>query len=42
MDGNYSALNVVTNEDIQVTTAVGELAQDTTVVAGTTVADLLV
>lgn len=42
MDGNYSALNVVTNEDIQVTTAVGELAKDTTVVAGTTVADLLV
>jgi hypothetical protein len=42
MDGNYSALNVVTSEDIQVTTAVGELAKDTTVVAGTTVADLLV
>lgn len=42
MDGNYSAVNVYTNEDIQVTTKVGELAADTTVDAGTSVADLLV
>lgn len=42
MDGNYSASNVFTAEDIQVTTAVGELAKDTTVNAGTSFADLLV
>ena len=42
MDGNYSAINVYTNEDIQVTTKVGELAANTTVGAGTSVADLLV
>ena len=42
MDGNYSAVNVYTNEDIQVTTKVGELAANTTVGAGTSVADLLV
>lgn len=42
MDGNYSAANVYTHEDIQVTTKVGELAADTTVDAGTNMADLLV
>ena len=42
MDGNYSASNVFTPEDIQVTTAVGELAKDTVVDAGTNMADLLV
>lgn len=42
MDGNYSAASVYTNEDIQVTTKVGELAANTTVNAGTNVADLLV
>lgn len=42
MDGNYSAANVYTHEDIQVTTKVGELAADTTVTAGTNMADLLV
>lgn len=41
MDGNYSAASVYTNEDIQVTTNVGELAANTTVNAGTNVADLL-
>ena len=41
MDGNYSAASVYTNEDIQVTTDVGELAANTTVNAGTNVADLL-
>jgi hypothetical protein len=42
MDGNYSAASVYTEEDIQVTTSVGELAANTTVNAGTNVADLLV
>ena len=42
MDGNYSAANIYTPEDIQVTTNVGELSADTTVNAGTNVADLLV
>lgn len=42
MDGNYSAASVYTNEDIQVTTKVGELAANTIVDAGTNVADLLV
>ena len=42
MDGNYSAANIYTHEDIQVTTKVGELAADTTVDAGTNMADLLV
>ena len=42
MDGNYSAANIYTNEDIQVTTAVGELAKDVTINAGTNMADLLV
>ena len=42
MDGNYSASNVFTPEDIQVTTAVGELAKDTVVNAGTNMADLLI
>ena len=42
MDGNYSASNVFTPEDIQVTTAVGELAANTVVNAGTSFADLLV
>lgn len=41
MDGNYSAANIFTPEDIQVTTAVGELAANTTVDAGTNFADLL-
>lgn len=42
MDGNYSAANVFTAEDIQVTTAVGELAANTIVNAGTSFSDLLV
>lgn len=42
MDGNYNAANVFTPEDIQVTTAVGELAANTVVDAGTNFADLLV
>lgn len=42
MDGNYSAANVFTPEDIQVTTAVGELAANTVVDAGTNFAELLV
>jgi hypothetical protein len=42
MDGNYSAANIYTHEDIQVTTAVGELAKDVTIDAGTNMADLLV
>lgn len=42
MDGNYSAANVFTPEDIQVTTAVGELAANTIVNAGTNFAELLV
>lgn len=42
MDGNYSAANVFTPEDIQVTTTVGELAANTVVDAGTNFADLLV
>lgn len=41
MDGNYSAANIFTPEDIQVTTTVGELAANTTVDAGTNFADLL-
>lgn len=41
MDGNYSATKVFTSEDIQVTTAVGELAANTIVDAGTSFADLL-
>jgi hypothetical protein len=41
MDGNYSAANIFTPEDIQVTTTVGELAANTTVNAGTNFADLL-
>jgi hypothetical protein len=41
MDGNYSAANVFTPEDIQVTTTVGELSANTTVNAGTNFADLL-
>lgn len=41
MDGNYSAANIFTPEDIQVTTAVGELAANTIVDAGTNFADLL-
>lgn len=41
MDGNYSAINVFTTEDIQVTTGIGELAADTIIVAGTNMADLL-
>ena len=42
MDGNYSAASVYTSEDIQVTTAVGELAANAVVDAGTSVADLMV
>ncbi len=42
MDGNYSAASVYTSEDIQVTTAVGELAANAVVDAGTSFADLLV
>lgn len=42
MDGNYSAANVFTPEDIQVTTAVGELAANTIVDAGTNFAELLI
>ena len=42
MDGNYSAENVFTSEDIQVTTTVGELTANTVVNAGTNFADLLV
>lgn len=42
MDGNYSTANIFTHEDIQVTTQVGELAANTTVDAGTNMADLLV
>ena len=42
MDGNYSAANVYTHEDIQVTTKVGELAANSIVDAGTNMADLLV
>lgn len=42
MDGNYSAASVYTPEDIQVTTAVGELAANAIVDAGTSFADLLV
>lgn len=42
MDGNYSASNVFTAEDIQVTTTVGELAANTVVDAGTNFAELLV
>ena len=41
MDGNYSAANIYTPEDIQVTTAVGELSANTTVDAGTNFAELL-
>ena len=41
MDGNYSAMNVFTTEDIQVTTEVGELTTDTIITAGTSVAELL-
>lgn len=42
MDGNYSAANILTPEDIQVTTNVGELTANTIVNAGTNVADLLI
>lgn len=42
MDGNYSAANVYTNEDITVTTAVGELPVDEVIGAGTNMSDLLV
>lgn len=42
MDGNYSANNVYTSEDIQVTSQVGELSADQTVASGTSMADLLV
>ena len=42
MDGNYSATNVYTNEDITVTTAVGELSVDEVIDAGTNMGDLLV
>lgn len=41
MDGNYSAINVFTTEDIQVTTGIGELPADTIITAGTSVAELL-
>jgi hypothetical protein len=41
MDGNYSAENIFTPEDIQVTTAVGELSANTIVDAGTNFAELL-
>ena len=41
MDGNYSADNVFTPEDIQVTTSVGELPANTVVNAGTSFSDLL-
>lgn len=42
MDGNYSAANIYTNEDITVTTAVGELPVDEVIQAGTNLAELLV
>lgn len=42
MDGNYSATSIYTNEDIVVTTDVGELTVNSTIEAGTNLNDLLV
>ena len=41
MDGNYSASNVYLKEDVVVTTTTGELKKDSTVVAGTSLQDML-